>query len=178
MPTAAPLRLLLAAAAVSLLAGCVAPVVITPEGEGAPTPATVECASPQPTVYGGAAVALDSAELLGAANLPSNVCAYGSEEGDIIWIIAAPYDEGFPARMADWLAQLGWTSEELDPWGDGDLHNFEYTPPAGSEVTSAYGHAFSSYPDSVEINLGLDQEFLSHYGVEPGGELAIFAAWR
>ena len=87
----------------------------------------------------------------GADDLPADVCAYGSESGDSIWILAQPYDAGFPDRITGWLEPLGWT---------------------------AYAHAFLAYPESVSFNLGLDKEFLSHYGVEPGDELAIFAAWR
>ena len=76
------------------------------------------------------------------------------------------------------LEPLGWTAEQLGTWEDGDLENVGYTPPAGIEISSAFAHAFDAYPDSVSFNLGIDQEFLSHYGVEPGDELAIFAAWR
>lgn len=175
------LRLPLAtAAAVVLLAGCAAPGSTASEDETTPpAPAPVaECATPQPGAFGGAAVLLDSAELLGADDLPADVCAYGSESGDSIWIIAEPYDAGFPDRVAVWLAPLGWTAEEVGTWGDGDLQNVAFTPPAGTEIASAFAHAFSAYPDSVSFNMGLDQEFLSHYGVEVGDELAIFAAWR
>jgi hypothetical protein len=144
-----------------------------------PEPTTVEavCPSPQPGAFGGAAVLLDSAELLGADDLPADVCAYGSESGESIWIIAEPYDAAFPDRVAAWLEPLGWTAEEVGTWGEGDLKNVAFTPPAGVEITSAFAHAFSAYPESVSFNLGLDQEFLTHYGVEPGDELAIFAAW-
>lgn len=179
MPSFTALRLTLAApaAAVLLLAGCTAPGAVdeTPEPTAAPI---AECPSPQPGTLGGAAVALDSAELLGADDLPADVCAYGSESGGSIWIIADPYDPGFPDRVAAWLEPLGWTAEEVGTWGDGDLQNVTFTPPAGIEIASAFAHAFSAYPESVSFNLGLDQEFLSHFGVEPGDELAIFAAWR
>lgn len=181
MPTRS--RSLLAAAPAVLVA-----LVLTACGSTAPSPATApeptvpvagpECASPQPGAFGGAAVLLDSAELLGADDLPADVCAYGSESGDSIWIIAEPYDAGFPDRVTAWLEPLGWTAEEVGTWGEGDLQNVAYTTPAGSDVTSAFVHAFSAYPESVSFNLGLDQEFLSHYGVEVGDELAIFAAWR
>jgi hypothetical protein len=159
------------------LAACAAPTP-SPTAEPEPTVAGPECPSPQPNAFGGAAVLLESAEILGADDLPADVCAYGSESGDSIWIIAEPYDVGFPDRVAAWLEPLGWTAEEVGTWGDGDLQNVAFTPPAGSDVTSAFAHAFSAYPDSVSFNLGLDQEFLSHYGLEVGDELAIFAAWR
>lgn len=107
-----------------------------------------------------------------------SACAYGSESGTSIWIIAEPYDAAFPERIAAWLAPLGWTAEEVGTWGEGHVQNIAFTPPADVDVTVAFGHAFSAYPDSVSFNLGIDQEFLSHYGVEPGDELAIFAAWR
>jgi hypothetical protein len=162
-----------------VLTACGAPA---PSSTAEPEPTTPvagpECPSPQPGAFGGAAVLLDAAELLGADDLPADVCAYGSESGDSIWILAEPYDAGFPDRITAWLEPLGWTAEEVGTWGDGDLQNVAYTAPAGSDVTSAYAHAFSAYPESVSFNLGLDQEFLSHYGVEPGDELAIFAAWR
>ncbi len=178
MPSLPVLRLTLATAALGLLlTGCAAPV--SPSETTAPEPDPVaECPSPQPGAFGGAAVLLDSAELLGADDLPADVCAYGSESGDSIWVIAAPYDAAFPDRVAAWLEPLGWTAEEVGTWGEGDLQNVSFTPPAGTEIASAFAHAFSAYPDSVSINMGLDQEFLSHYGVEPGDELAIFAAWR
>ena len=178
MPSLPVLRLTLATAALGLLlTGCAAPA--SPGETTAPEPDPVaECPSPQPGAFGGAAVLLDSADLLGADDLPADVCAYGSESGDSIWGIAAPYDAAFPDRVAAWLEPLGWTAEEVGTWGEGDLQNVSFTPPAGTEIASAFAHAFSAYPDSVSINMGLDQEFLSHYGVEPGDELAIFAAWR
>lgn len=180
MPSLPALRLTFATAAVAvLLAGCAAPV--SPGETAAPAPAPepeAECASPQPGLYGGAAELLDAAELLGADDLPTDVCAYGSESGDSIWIIAEPYDADFPDRVTAWLEPLGWTAEEVGTWGEGDLQNVSYAPPAGTEIASAFAHAFSAYPDSVSFNMGLDQEFLSHYGVEVGDELAIFAAWR
>jgi hypothetical protein len=181
MPSFPVLRLTLATASLAVvLAGCAAPAAGGSDGEtSAPEPAPVaDCASPQPNLYGGAAELLDSAELLGADDLPADVCAYGSESGDSIWIIAEPYDTGFPDRITAWLDPLGWTAEQVGTWGEGDLQNVAYTPPAGTEIASAFAHAFSAYPESVSFNLGLDQEFLSHYGVEVGDELAIFAAWR
>jgi len=159
------------------LSACAAPAP-TETAAPEPTVAGTDCASPQPNAFGGAAELLDSAELLGADDLPADVCAYGSESGDSIWIIAEPYDAGFPDRITAWLEPLGWTAEEVGTWGEGDLQNVSYTPPAGTEIASAFAHAFSAYPDSVSFNMGLDQEFLSHYGVEVGDELAIFAAWR
>ncbi len=180
MPT--PSRLLTAltgAAVLALVAGCAAPAAPDPDTvDPAPDPVTNSCPEPQPGAFGGAAVALESAELLGAPDLPADVCAYGSETGESIWIIADPYDAGFPTRIAEWLEPLGWTAEQVGTWGDGDLENVAFTPPAGVEVVQAFAHAFDAYPDSVSFNLGLDQEFLTHYGVEPGDELAIFAAWR
>jgi hypothetical protein len=178
------IRSLLAVGAAGLLAltvaACTSPSAPGTTDDPAPTTPVVEaeCPSPQPGAFGGAAVALDSAELLGATDLPADVCAYGSESGDSIWIIAEPYDATFPDRISAWLEPLGWTAEEVGTWGEGDLLNVSYAPPAGNDVTSAFAHAFSAYPESVSFNLGLDQEFLTHYGVEPGDELAIFAAWR
>lgn len=174
-------RILLPAAALAiLLAGCAAPTPTGPVTEPDPTTPVsgTACPEPQPGAFGGPAVLLDAAELLGASDLPADVCAYGSESGESIWIIAEPYDAGFPARIAEWLEPLGWTAEELGTWGEGDLQNLGFTPPAGLEISSAFAHAFSAYPDSVSFNMGIDQEFLTHYGVEPGDELAIFAAWR
>jgi len=162
-----------------ILTGCGAAAPTAPADPEPTTPvAGAECPSPQPNAFGGAAVLLDSADLLGADDLPADVCAYGSESGDSIWIIAEPYDTAFPDRITAWLEPLGWTAEEVGTWGEGDLQNVSYAPPAGSDVTSAFAHAFSAYPDSISINMGLDQEFLSHYGVEVGDELAIFTAWR
>lgn len=180
MPTRfrSPLAAVPAALVVFVLAACGS---ATPQAttDPDPEPTTVEssCPSPQPGAFGGAAVLLDSAELLGADDLPADVCAYGSESGESIWIIADPYDPAFPDRITAWLEPLGWTAEEVGTWGEGDLQNVAFTPPAGIEIASAFAHAFSAYPDSVAFNMGLDQEFLSHYGVEVGDELAIFAAW-
>jgi len=163
-----------------LLAGCGVAGPSTPGTEPDPVPPVEETACPEPLagVFGGPAVALDDAQILGADDLPADVCAYGSESGDSIWIIAEPYDAGFPATVAEWLEGYGWSSEELGTWGEGDLQNLGFTPPAGIEITSAFAHAFSAYPESVSFNMGIDQEFLTHCGLEPGDELAIFAAWR
>lgn len=164
-----------------MLASCSAPAgdPAAPSDDPTTPAAGTECPTPQAGAFGGAAVALDSAELLGASDLPDAVCAYGSETGDSIWIIAEPYDTGFAARVAAWLEPLGWTTAELGTWNDaGHLENLGFTPPAGNDVVVAAAHVFDAYPESVSFNLGLDQEFLSHYGVEPGDELAIFAAWR
>jgi hypothetical protein len=179
-----PIRPVLALTAASalavLLAGCgtAAPEEPNPAAsDPAPLPAT-ECPEPVPGAFGGPAVSLDAAELLGADDLPADVCAYGSESGDSIWILAQPYSAGFPDRITAWLEPLGWTAEEVGTWGDGDEQNVAYTAPAGSDVVQAFAHDFSAYPDSVSFNLGIDQEFLTAYGVEPGDELGIFAAWR
>lgn len=174
-----PARVLIPAVAlVALLAGCAVPA----DPGAAPDPTTpapeTSCPAPQPGAFGGPAVLLSEAELLGASDLPADVCAYGSESGESIWIIAEPYDPDFPNRVAAWLEPLGWTAEEVGTWGEGDLLNVSFTPPAGVEIASAFAHAFSAYPESVSFNMGIDQDFLSHYGVEPGDELGIFAAWR
>jgi hypothetical protein len=167
------------AAMLLLVAGCTAPVASAPDPvEPAPEPVTSSCPEPLAGAFGGPAVALDDAELLGAPDLPEGVCAYGSESGESIWILGESYDPGFPSRISAWLEPLGWTAEQLDTWGEGDLENVGFTPPADIEISSAFAHAFDAYPDSVSFNMGIDQEFLTHYGVEPGDELAIFAAWR
>jgi hypothetical protein len=167
------------AASLALLAGCAAPATPTAEPvEPTNEPVATQCPEPKPGAFGGPAVALDAVELLGAPDVPEGMCAYGSESGESVWILAQPYDTGFPGRITAWLEPLGWTAEQVGTWGDGDLENVSYTPPAGIEIASAFAHAFSAYPDSVSFNMGLDQEFLTHYGVEPGDELAIFAAWR
>lgn len=163
-----------------LLAACgsASPEEPTPvASDPAPAPAT-ECPDPVPGAFGGPAVLLDAAELLGADDLPADACAYASESGDSIWILAQPYSPGFPDRITAWLEPLGWTAEEVGTWGDGDEQNVSYAAPAGNDITTAFAHDFSAYPDSVSFNLGIDQDFLTAYGVEPGDELGIFAAWR
>lgn len=179
MPLRPALALLSAASLAVLLAACT-PAAEDPHpaaSDPGPLPPT-DCPEPVAGAFGGPAVQLDAAELLGADDLPADVCAYGSESGDSIWILAQPYAAGFPDRITAWLEPLGWTAEEVGVWGDGDEQNVAYTAPAGSDVTSAFAHDFSAYPDSVSFNLGIDQDFLTAYGVEPGDELGIFAAWR
>lgn len=172
------LSLTSAAALAVLLGACSAPAPSGPDPvEPQPTEPTSSCPSPLPTGGYGPAVLLDSAELLGASDLPDGVCAYASEAGTSIWILGESYDENFPERIAAWLEPLGWTAEERGTWGEGDLKNFAYLPPAGVDIATAFAHAFTAYPESVSFNMGIDQEFLSHYGVEPGDELSIFAAW-
>lgn len=171
---------LTAAAALALLAGCAAPATPTagPADEPTTEPVATVCPDPKPGLFGGPAVALDAVELLGASDVPEGMCAYGSESGESVWVLAQPYDRDFPSRITQWLEPLGWTAEPAGTWGEGDLENVSYTPPADLEIASAFAHAFDAYPDSVSFNMGIDQEFLTHYGVEPGDELAIFAAWR
>jgi|GEM_PF-4513540 len=144
-----------------------------------PTPVSgPSCPEPPSSLYG-PAVLLAEAELLGADDLPDGVCAYGSESGGSIWLIAEPYSTDFPDRIAEWLEPLGWTPNELGTWEDGGhVRNLGFTPPAGSDVVVAAAHVFNAYPEKTSFNLGIDQEFLSLYGLEPGDELAIFAAWR
>jgi hypothetical protein len=170
-------------AILAILAGCSGPVADRPDpadpgSEPAPDPVTSSCPEPLAGAFGGPAVVLEDAELLGASDLPDGVCAYGSESGESIWILGAPYDAGFPTRITEWLEPLGWTAEQVGTWGEGDLENVSFIPPAGVEIASAFAHAFDAYPESVSFNMGVDQEFLTQYGVEPGDELAIFAAWR
>jgi hypothetical protein len=180
VPIRRPLAALSALSLTVLLAACGSPAPEDPNpaaSDPGPLPAT-PCPDPVPGAFGGPAVLLESADLLGADDLPADVCAYGSESGDSIWILAQPYAPGFPDRVSAWLEPLGWTAEEVGTWGEGDEQNVSYTAPAGNDVTTAFAHDFSAYPDSVSFNMGLDQEFLTAYGVEPGDELGIFAAWR
>lgn len=179
MPIRPALAFVSAASLAVLLAACGAPAPEDPNpaaSDPGPLPAT-ECPEPVPGAFGGPAVQLDAADLLGADDLPADVCAYGSESGDSIWIIAQPYDSGFPTKIAEWLTPLGWTAEQRDTWGEGDLENVAFLPPDGTTINQAFAHAFSAYPDSVSFNMGIDQEFLSRFGVEPGDELAIFTAY-
>ncbi|MEO5533682.1 MAG: hypothetical protein ABIR17_00935 [Pseudolysinimonas sp.] len=184
MPTLASRFAALASTAVIVsvaLLGCAS----TPAAPAGPDPTTAApapvpdagCPSAVPGEYG-PAVALQSADLLGISDLPADVCAYSDEARDMIWIFAEPFDPTFTDRITSWLTAAGWTAEDVGPWGEGDLVNISYTPPAGNDFTSAYAHVFDAYPDSVSLNLGIDQEFLTHFGVEPGDKLAIFAAWN
>jgi hypothetical protein len=180
VPLRRPLAALSALSLTVLLAACGSPAPEDPNpaaSDPGPLPAT-PCPDPVPGAFGGPAVLLESADLLGADDLPADVCAYGSESGESIWIIAQPYDAGFPTKIADWLEPLGWTAEQRDTWGEGDLENVAFLPPDGLTINQAFAHAFSAYPESVSFNMGIDQEFLSQFGVEPGDELGIFAAWR
>ena len=173
-------RVLVPAAALALLlAGCSTPAPTDPGAQPDPTTPVAETTCPEPLAgsFGGPAVLLDDAELLGASDLPADVCAYGSESGESIWIIAQPYDAGFPTKITEWLEPLGWTAEQRGTWGEGDLENVAFLPPAGTTINQAFAHAFSAYPESVSFNMGIDQEFLSQFGVEPGDELAIFTAY-
>lgn len=158
------------------LAGCAAPDPAEPD----PVPVETDgpaATCPSPLSGGYPAVQVQDAQLLGASDLPADVCAYADASGDSIWLIAQPYDADFPNTLAAWLAPLGWTSEEVGTWGDGDLLNLAFTPPTGIEINQAFGHAFSSYPDSVSFNMGIDQDFLDQFGAV-GSELAIFTAYR
>ena len=181
MPISRLLPVLVGAASLALLVGCAAPASPGPDpapDEPTTDPVTSSCPAPLAESFGGPKVLLEDAELLGASDLPEGVCAYGSESGESIWILSESYDPAFPTRITEWLEPLGWTAEEVGVWGEGDLVNVAYTPPAGIEIASAFAHSFDAYPDSVSFNMGIDQDFLTHYGVEPGDELAIFAAWR
>lgn len=152
------------------------PTTVDPTTEPAPT---TDCPAPESGVTDGPSVALTSAELLGADDLPDGVCAYGSDSGDSIWIIAQPYAADFPATVDAWLEPVGWTSEEVGAWGDDEAaeSNFAFTPPAGSDIRQAFAHSFEAYPDSVSFNFGIDAEFLAQFGAE-GSPLAIFTAYR
>lgn len=120
--------------------------------------------------------------LLGASTVLEGACSYQATDSTMMWVIALPYDPGFTDRVTAWLEPLGWTPGALGTWSyGGHVSNTGYTAPAGlgeGAATSAFAHVFDAYPEEAAGNLFIGQDFLSAFGVEPGDELAVFAAWR
>lgn len=181
MATSRSLAVLIGAASIALLAGCASPAAPTadptPADEPTTEPVGTDCPTPGSSAYG-PAVLVDEVPLLGTPSVPEGMCAYTSESGTSVWVIAQPYDTEFPSRITEWLEPLGWTATPVGLWDDGDLENVSYTGPEDLGIVSAFAHTFEAYPEKVSFNMGAEQEFLDLFGLEPGDELALFAAWQ
>lgn len=173
------LAVLMGTATLALLAGCAAPATPTadPPPADEPTAVATDCPTPEPSAYG-PSIAIVEAPLLGASSVPEGMCAYTNESGNSVWVIAVPFDTEFPSRITAWLEPLGWTATPVGLWDEGDLENVSYEGPAELGIVSAFAHTFEAYPEKVSFNMGVDQEFLDAFGLTPGDELALFAAWQ